>query len=97
MDLVPPDGSSPIENVRTVTDELARFSESLAARERWLVLNKMDLVAPGDRKALGDTLVRELGWDGPVYMLSAVSGEGCDVLCADIMSRLEALDDTDDD
>jgi len=97
VDLAPLDGASPADEVRAVAAELAHFSDELAARERWLVLNKMDLVAGADRDAVREALVRELRWDGPAYMLSAISGEGCEALCADVMARLEALDARDDE
>ena len=32
-----------------------------------------------------------LDWDGPVYQISALSGDGTDLLCQDIMIRLETL------
>jgi len=89
-------GAAPAEQVRTLATELACFSPELAARERWLVLNKMDLLPDaGAREARRRELVDALGWRGPVHLVSAASGEGCRALCAAVMSRLEALDDGD--
>ena len=44
VDVAPFDGSDPAADAVAVVGELERFSPELAARERWLVLNKTDLV-----------------------------------------------------
>ena len=76
-------------NARASAADLERFSPELAARDRWLVLNKLDLVAPDARAAHCDALVERLGYTGPVYHISALSGEGCQELCQAIMNYLE--------
>jgi GTP-binding protein len=81
----------PAEAVRTVAAELERFSPDLAARERWLVVNKVDLMGAGDRAALRQRLLDELDWQGRVYLVSGLTGEGCAALCDDVMARLEAI------
>jgi GTP-binding protein len=92
VDGVSADGSGdPVQAVRTVAAELERFSPELAARERWLVINKVDLVAADERAALRERLVDALGWEGPVYLVSGLTGEGCPALCADVMGWLDAL------
>ncbi len=78
--------------VRAVQAELAGFSPELAARERWLVINKADLVPVQERDAARHALVQALGWRGPVHLISALSGEGCPQLCADVMARLQAME-----
>ena len=90
VDVAPMDDSSdPVTNARAIAAELERFSPELAARDRWLVLNKLDLVAPDARAAHCDALVERLGYTGPVYHISALSGEGCQELCQAIMNYLE--------
>lgn len=84
-------GGDPVAEVNAVVRELEQFSPELAGRERWLVLNKLDLIAPEARAGARATLLRDLGWDGPVHEISALSGEGCAALCATLMTRLEAL------
>jgi GTP-binding protein len=90
VDVLPFDGSDPLENALAIERELERFSPTLAGRERWLVLNKIDLLDDAQRSELRDGLVSALSWDGPVYEVAAISGEGTTVLCADLMTRLEA-------
>lgn len=90
VDVAPVDGSEPADMVQVIADELAQFSPSLAARERWLVLNKMDVIPESDRQSLRDDIVARLGWKGPVYMLSALACEGTERLCQDIMNHIES-------
>jgi GTP-binding protein len=84
-------GGDPVEEVNAVVRELEHFSPELAARERWLVLNKMDLVPPEARAKVQGKLLRALRWRGPVHTISALSGDGCAALCGELMTRLEAL------
>ena len=44
VDVAPFDESDPAEAAASITRELERFSPTLSARPRWLVLNKIDLV-----------------------------------------------------
>jgi GTP-binding protein len=92
VDIAPPQGSpSPDEQVRTVERELAAFGQDLGERERWLVLNKTDLLAPDEAEAQRTALVQALDWRGPVRLVSAVTGDGTADLAEDLMRRLEAL------
>ncbi|MBL4607493.1 MAG: GTPase ObgE, partial [Pseudomonadales bacterium] len=68
---------------------LGKFSPALAEQERWLVLNKIDLVAEDKREALRDKIVSELNWKGPVFMVSAISRQGSDKVCQEIMKYIE--------
>ena len=91
VDLLPPDGSDPAESVRTIVAELEKFSPELAERERWLVLNKADLLPEDERDARCAELVAAIHWEGPVHTISALSGEGTARLVQQVMTRLEAL------
>ena len=74
---------------RAVESEVAQYSELLANRPRWLVLNKLDLLPPEKRDARVAELVRELDWHGPVYAISALTAEGTKRLAQDAMTFLE--------
>lgn len=90
VDLAPPEGETgPVDAVRRVTRELAAFSPELAARERWLVLNKADLLDTAAADARRREIVDALGWDGPVHIVSAHTGAGTRELCSAVMERLE--------
>ncbi|MCP1726311.1 GTP-binding protein [Natronospira proteinivora] len=88
VDVLPLEGD-PVSDVKTVVNELSKFSEALGDRERWLVLNKMDTLAEEERAEMQSLMVDELGWEGPVYRISAETGEGTQALAQAIMSRLE--------
>jgi GTP-binding protein len=86
----------PVNDVRTIMNELAGFSPELAQRERWLVLNKVDLLPAEDREKICDVLVRELGWQGPVFSISALAGEGTGALVQAVMVHIESADAAED-
>ena len=79
----------PVAQARAIVDELAGFSETLAKKERWLVLNKADMTDDETLDALQQRFVDELGWDIPVYRIAAIDGTGCQKLCQDIMRSVE--------
>jgi len=89
VDVMPPDGSDPAMHARKIAEELEKFSPTLAKKERWLVLNKLDLVPDGEREALVQRLVSDLGWQGRVFTITAISGEGCEEMCQQIMASVE--------
>ena len=83
------DGSSPVESAKAIVHELEKFNPELAAKPRWLVLNKIDLLLPEEQAAVTKKIVKQLHWTGPVYKISAVSGMGTDLLCQDLMRFVE--------
>lgn len=89
VDVAPYDDSSPAESVRVIAHELEKFSETLAGRPRWLVLNKVDMISEEDRDAHCQAIVDELDWDGPVFWISALTGEGTKPLVQAIMRWIE--------
>ena len=90
VDVAPIDGSDPAEAACAVIRELERFSPALAARPRWLVLNKIDLLDADAIANCRERVVAAMNWQGPVYEISAVAGTQTDVLCGDLMTPLEA-------
>ena len=89
VDVLPLDGADPVAAVEQIAAELESFSPTLAARERWLILNKTDLLPEDTRDTVCAEIVERLGWGGRVYRVAAISGEGTQALCGDIMSHLE--------
>jgi GTP-binding protein len=84
-----PFNTDPVEDVRAIEGELAKFSPELASRERWLVLNKLDLIPASERAAHSRDIIKRLKWRGPVFSISAINGEGCRELTFKIMEYLE--------
>jgi GTP-binding protein len=90
VDVLPADGSDPVADARAIAAELEKFSAELAQRERWLVLNKVDLLPESEREAHCRAIVEGLGWTGPVFQIAALSKLGTDRLMQRIMAHLEA-------
>ncbi|MGJ7462693.1 Obg family GTPase CgtA [Halomonas sp. MA07-2] len=80
VDVSPFDESDPVEAAVAIIHELGEFSPALAELPRWLVLNKLDLLPAEDREERAADIVRRLGWEGPVFRISAISADGTDAL-----------------
>ena len=80
VDVAPFDESDPVQAAEAIIHELGEFSPALAELPRWLVLNKLDLLPAEEREAMADEIVRRLGWQGPVFRISAISSDGTDAL-----------------
>ncbi|MCB1677838.1 MAG: Obg family GTPase CgtA [Halioglobus sp.] len=89
VDMAPCDGSEPAAAALAIVRELQRFSPALAGRERWLVLNKADLLDAETFARRRAAVLQALQWRGPVYAVAAINGEGTQALCADLMNYLE--------
>ena len=85
------DQEDPAGQVRKIEAELAAFAGELTAKERWLVLNKTDLLDEEEFRTRQAQLLADLGWRSPVYGISALTGQGTAKLVNDLMSRLEQL------
>ncbi|MGG7055481.1 Obg family GTPase CgtA [Nitrosomonas sp. ANs5] len=93
IDVAPFDDSvDPIQTARALIDELRQFDESLYHKPRWLVFNKADLLPATEREAACQCLLDELAWTGRWFVISALTGEGCQALVYAIMQHLEQLD-----
>ena len=92
VDAAPPPGTDDaVVGAKAIVAELEQFSPELAARERWLVLNKLDLL--GDNAdAEAERIASELGWEGPVHRISALKKQGTQQLAGAIMTRLEDIE-----
>ena len=84
------DSSDPLQDIRTIESELTKYSDTLAQRERWLVLNKVDLLPEDERERRLDDLLSELDWQGPVFRISAARGDGVKPLLYAIQEHVEA-------
>ena len=92
VDVAPYEGSGdPVKDAKAIVAELKKFNPELAERERWLVLNKLDLLPEDERETRCKAIIKGLKWKGPVFRISAISGEGTRELCQKIMERLEEL------
>lgn len=91
IDVLPIDQTDPVKGGIAIVNELRKHSEVLFEKERWLVLNKCDLIPEDEMDAHCTAIIEGLAWTGPVYFVSAATGFGTQQLSADIMNRLERL------
>jgi GTPase len=92
IDIAPVDpDADPVDDARKVLRELKQYSSELATRERWLVLNKIDLMSAEDADELCRNIVRRLRFKGRVFRVSGATGAGTEELCRALMARLEEL------
>ncbi len=89
VDIAPVEGSDPVEAIKVISQELSKFSPELAEKERWLVLNKMDLIPEEAVEAHCQAIVEAVQWQGPVYTISAIAQMGTEALCYQLMQVLE--------
>lgn len=90
VDMFPPDEEDdPAHSVRVVQAELEKYSEALAGKPRWLVMNKLDLAFNEDAQQACDRLVSELGWTEPNFRISTMTGEGLSELTWAVMNYLD--------
>ena len=92
VDAAPPDGSDPLDAVRAIEAELEAYSPALAARPRWLVLNKMDLLDAEARDALAARLSDALDLDHVPFFISAATGDGTRPLVEAVSDALLEID-----
>src|ERR1700721_448706 len=77
IDIAPPDpDADPVKDARTIVGELKKFAADLGAKERWLVINKIDLLEPAEVERRSKDIVRRLRWKGPVMRISGATGAG---------------------
>lgn len=86
VDAFPIDGSEPVGNYELIENELKNFSHEIWARPRIIVLNKADLAPIGD---LGPIRMGFEGFEKPLFVISAVTGEGLEPLLYEIRHQLE--------
>ena len=92
VDVAPMDEAiDPVAQIKTIEKELKKFDVELSKRPRWLVFNKIDLIAEEDREALLADMVKRLRWGKkPWFAISAATGEGCDIVTKKAMAFITA-------
>jgi GTPase len=92
VDLAPmEEGVDPVEQVRAIEAELAKFDPELLGRPRWLILNKTDLIPEDERAARIQDVLTRLDWKAPWFAIAAISREGTERICQRVMEALDAM------
>lgn len=90
VDIAPLDGvTNPIEEAHAIVNELKKHDQALYEKPRWLVLNKVDMIE--DAEQVAADFIKGYGWDGPVFAISAINGNGCKALTYAIMDHMDAV------
>ena len=89
VDALPVDQSDPVDEAKKIIIELEKFSPTLADKERWLVINKVDLLSKDMIRQLEEDLRKALNWELPIYKISAINNKGCPSLMRALMDRVE--------
>ncbi len=80
---------TPVQAARKIIREVEKWSDDLARKPRWLVLNKVDRLPAEEKNDRCQAIVDELEWEGPVFKISAMNGDGTRELMYAIMNFLE--------
>ena len=96
VDIAPLDpGANPVHDARAIVGELEKHDPELAAKPRWLVLNKLDLIDESERQEVIDNFLTtyraETGYAGPVFTIAAIKGDGTRPLIFAIQEQLEKM------
>ena len=90
VDILPPDpNADPVRDARAIVGELKKFSQGLAAKPRWLVINKRDLLPDAEAEKRAADIARRLRYRGPRFLISAATGRGTRELADAVMQFLE--------
>jgi len=86
LDIMPTDGSDPVENYKAIRNELEQHSKALAQKQEVIVANKIDLDPDGKIvKELTEKLQQE------IYPISAVTGSGTKELSEFLWQKVKEL------
>ncbi|MDP9378124.1 MAG: GTPase ObgE [Actinomycetota bacterium] len=94
LEVLPLDGSDPVENHRVIEAELAEHDPRLAALPRVLALSKVDLVPSEDAEAAVTEWQQRLGPDVLVLATSSATGEGIEQLKRELLRLVPLADET---
>lgn len=92
IDMAPFDPDvDPIEEAKALVEELRKYDETLYEKPRWIVMNKIDLIAEDEQDARIDALIDglELTADDRVFVISAATREGCEELISAIAQYVD--------
>jgi GTP-binding protein len=80
----------PVVQAKAIVGELKKYDKALFDKPRWLVLNKLDTVDNDARAALVKDFVKRFKYKGPVFEISALTHEGCDLLIKTIYKHIQS-------
>lgn len=92
LDVAPLDESDPVESAKVILNELKEYDPELLDKPRWLVLNKIDMLPDEEvRQKTVQAIIDGLQWQGKVFAISAMTGEGTQQLCYSLMQLIDEM------
>ena len=90
VDIARTEGRDPVEDIKAINHELARYSEALASRPQIILANKCDSL-DGELTDIPafEAFVKENGWE--LLYISAATGQNLDTLVDIVAKRLRDL------
>jgi GTP-binding protein len=88
VDIAPFDESvDPVHEAKAIVEELRKYDQALYEKPRWLILNKIDMLE--NPQTVAEKFVKDYGWQGQVFAISAITGVGCKELTYAIMAHID--------
>lgn len=82
-----------IDQFETIEAELFAYGDSVKQKDRWLVVNKIDLIPQEEAQDILNTICDKLEWKQPKYIISAAANINLTSLTQDIMNYLQRDED----
>jgi GTP-binding protein len=89
LDISEAPSRNPVEDFRSLNEELRAYQASLEGKPQILALNKIDLPEVQERASGIRTEFEKMGH--PLHLVSGRTGEGVDALMKAVVSALEAM------
>lgn len=94
VDAASVEGRDPIEDIRTINNELKQYNEELAKKPQIIVANKIDAMLPEEAEEIVEKIREAFKEEGyPVYAISAVSHTGIRELMFKVNDLLKTIPD----
>jgi GTP-binding protein len=79
-----------VTRIKGLEAELKEYDPSLAAKTRWVVLNKSDLLPAAQQEEIRQAVIKALRTKAPVFVVSGIARVGCEDLMREIQQWLDA-------
>jgi len=93
VDILPADGSNPVDNYLAIESELKKFDEDLFTKPRILAINKVDLIEKENLDKVINKFVKTVKYKGKAFNISALNGFGCKSLIFGLSELIEREND----
>jgi len=82
--------TDPVREAKAIVGELEKYDPALAAKPRWLIINKIDLLEEDERDARIKAFLEAYGQVERWFAIAAINGENCRSLVLAIQEFLDA-------